>query len=316
MATQAMARIRAACLALLGAAGLAAGYAYLPPLGTRVDLPYLVPLLAPQVAHTEPVFIRTGEHVYYRTRLERIVGPSFTESYYEQLRERGVQFDALVLGTFSPVRRMRTFEIGFVREKEVRPYTIEYWKSVDRTVSWPITLRWPWLNVRLAATVLESKSHVVLPDADVVRLDLGVLRMPGSAVLAAKVSENTMHRDRSFLVVDAVVPGGQKEILAYYEAILRAYSASVHRSDNLSAEIGRAPLPAPLSGVTSVQVSVSGMLFADLPVLVTAPPWRETRGLRNLLPHLPDAARFEVSLTFSDPDAAQAILAAMPQMVP
>lgn len=197
----------------LAVAGATLAWAYVPPMGPRLDLPHMEPFFEPGVPHGKPVFIRSGQHVHYRTLLHRPVAPWFSWDYFERMRLRGVQFEERRSSRSALLFRREGWDIAMAREKALSPYTIEYWKSADgASFLFPVFMRWPWVYVRLSTTVLQTHSAVLVPQEDATSLAVEIPRYPGS-------------------VLKSVASGGQSESITLYylveaarEDIQRFYS--------------------------------------------------------------------------------------------
>ncbi|SRR6266568_254492 len=238
--------------------GAAVAWLYLPPVGTKVELPDLEPLLEPPVSHGKPVFIMTADHVYYRVRLNEPVAPTFGSDYFEELLRRGIQFKEVTTSPHRLIQRRTGWTVAMAREKEKEPYTIEYWTARDSKTPWrPVQLRWPWLYVRLGRGILESKTAVLLPEKDTVSVNPSVPRYPGSILRNA-------FRTREFVQLRFVARARRHEILRYYAEHFKAQSAdSLYVSFSLPEEIAVS-----LSRPDNVHIEVQPYVYGDEPLVV------------------------------------------------
>jgi hypothetical protein len=277
-------------VALLTPLGVAA-WLYFPPIGHEVELPHLEPFLEPRVPHGRPTFIDTGEHIYYRVRLERLVGWDFTGDYLDHLPEAGVQLAAYATSPHVGVR-VNGWEMAMVREKALTPYTIEYWKSNDlHARALPAFLRWPWLYVRLARDVLQGPRVVVLtPGRDLVAVPEAFPRLPGAL---ARHIERT---DRA-LTVAFVADSDTFTILDYYSEIAGKLKGCglLKRARDVQCQFDPVDI-ADMHGATWLHAEVSPALIVDHPLYIYAReylssvPGPNERQALGTLSHLPRRA--------------------------
>jgi hypothetical protein len=209
-------------LALVGAAIVV--WLYLPPRGSSVSQPELAVLLDPDIPHGQSTFIDTGTHVYYRVRLKSLVSPFFGSEYFDTLRSRGVQIREVTTSPFAPNVQRIGWEMAFARETSKTPYMIEYWKSTDRKTWFPISLRWPWLYVRLGRDVLEQHVATLVPENDAVTVNPAVPRYPGAVLIE-------IAQEQELLDVRFVAPAPTATVLEYFAATFGAeLRASISRS--------------------------------------------------------------------------------------
>ncbi len=302
-----MPRVAKIALVILGAA---IGWLYFPPIGTKVELPDLEPLLEPPVSHGKPVFIMTADHVYYRVRLNEPVAPTFGSDYFEELLRRGIQFKEVTTSPHRLIQRRTGWAVAMAREKEKEPYTIEYWTARDGKTPWrPVQLRWPWLYVRLGRGILESKTAVLLPEKDAVALNPSVPRYPGSILRNA-------FRTREFVQLRFVARAQRKEILRYYAAHFEVQSAdALSVWFTLPAEIA-----IPLSRPDNVHVGVWSYIYGDEPLVVYSA--EDAAALEsNMYPRqpvslaeLPDASLYVLHLRYPSEAEAKHVFPSLPSI--
>ena len=285
--------IAAACVVLL----------YLPPIGQTIALPDIEPFLEPGVPHATPTFIHTEHHVYYRVRLHRPVEPWFAWTYYQRLHARGVQIEQLGASAYRPVLSRSSWHIGMVREKALDPYTIEYWKSQDRESGWfPISLRWPWLYVRLGPQVaLPPLTAVLTPPAMPLRLSPVVPQFPGARLIAAE-------QDHQRIVLRFWAPATRADIHAHYIRVLK-HSTAESESNSNDYNISSTTFHALAAlRARSILVDISNYLYSDYPVVVyptdQGPGSFNHRQQPALLGRLPLSNRFGIFMFFVSQDAA------------
>jgi hypothetical protein len=198
-----------------------------------------------------------------------------------------------------------------VRERTLSPYTVEYWKSLDyRKGSFPISLRWPWLYVRLSPDVKRSRTLALVPDRDVVSLPRDLPRYPRSVALASEVSEATVY-------LTFVAEASESEIIDYHAGMLPAVpqGALSRRNHGLDVDLTDGALPA-FGNPQRFQVEADAFLYGDDPLVIYSaasarriPPDADRRQ-PDTLRHLPDATRYRLRLTYRDATHAKGFLPA------
>jgi hypothetical protein len=280
------------------AALVGVGWLYFPPLGAKIELPDIEQFLEPGIPHTKPVFIDTGRHVYYRVRLQKLVGWNFTADYLDRLPDRGVQLAPYTTSPYTPGgQRLKGWEIAMVRERTVKPYAVEYWMSHDtNTPDLPARLRWPWFYVRLGRDVRSSPHAVTLvPERDLVAVPEGFPRFPGAVAVE-------LERTERYVSINFVAPTEKVLVLDHYAGLGEAWAGEVH-TDIYGIRCALRPMDlAGIRGVTWLQVQVHRSLFSDHPVtiwsresLLSVARSDEVQPLGTLR-NLPGALRFDVSV--------------------
>ena len=277
---------------------------YIPPLGRHVVSPELVALLAPETAHSEPTLIETGSHVYYRVRLNRPVPPWYAHTYLESLRRRGVQYAAMGTSAFAPGGGQQTgWQFACARRLDQDPLAIEYWHSTDYSASYPVSLRWPWLYLRLGRDVLQRHVKVLLPSTDQVHVDAEIPRYPGS-VLTDIIPPQVSGFDFVFMV-----KATQAEVIGYFASRYPASMAQASPSVLFLRPVGvREPA---LANSVGFEIEVTNTLFDDFPLriyplelasrLTSSDMLQQPQDLRDL----PTISRYKVSFGFQTPAAAK-----------
>ena len=313
-------RRAAIALSVLAFGGLV--WSYLPPTGATIDLPEVEGLLEPPVSHAKPVFLSTADHVYYRVRLKTLVAPWYSWTYSQQLRKRGVQFEEITTSRFAPGFRGEGWKIAMAREGKLKPYTIEYWKSVDhRSSAFPVFMRWPWLYVRLGHSVLQRQSALIVPDADTTSLTVAVPRFPNAVLRSVGLSG-------WLITLEFCAPATPQEILRFYgdlfgkDTLGQDVRSHIERRDFVVEFAVPDSLSATLMRPEGFRVAVRNMLFSDDPLVVYPPDLvarispsadkQQPVGLQNL----PEMSLYHVMLRYWNEDEARQALAKIAARAP
>lgn len=285
-------------------------WAYFPPIGTEVELPQLLPFLDPGVPHAAPAFIETADHIYYRVRLHRAVEPWFAWTYYQRLHMRGVQIAEVTSSPHLPLQRRSGWEMAMSREKALEPYSVEYWRSEDSSGRFFVSLRWPWLYVRLGKGVRRAHTITIPPPASGQRFSALVREYPGSRLVSANVQLHAVH-------CELWAPGSGADILLYYATMLGARDdlalAKNLQAHNYSFSLTPPEPPArDWLNPEAVTVEVDNYLYVDHPFMLF--PWDQAaRGPEyqqqsDLLTHLPKVSHYRLSFHYGSPAVAQGAL--------
>lgn len=301
----------------LAVAGATLAWAYVPPMGPRVDLPHLEPFFEPDVPHGKPVFIRSGPHVYYRALLHRPVAPWFSWDYFERMRLRGVQFEEQRSSRSALLFRREGWDIAMAREKALSPYTIEYWKSADgASYSFPVFMRWPWVYVRLSTTVLQTHSAVLVPQEDATNLAVEIPRYPGSVLKSVAFGGES-----ESITLYYLVEAPREDIQRFYSRQLLGMEIDLSRVDprqaiHLAVRKPFLPPPPPVEAILEME----NKLFRDHPLAIY--PFDLAEGVPRYiakhqpqgLTHLPHVSLYRLQIRYRNrAEAEQAARAMTPR---